>query len=265
MKLVLTAGWDRAPHVLALAELVRRRGNEVAGVLVVTPWNPARLRRLVRSRGRAVLGDALRKLRGRPASRHGRDAMDELLDRERIEREPLSRWARRNGAAYLSVRDLNGPEAAAWLARIAPDGVLYGGGGILRRSFLDACAGRVLNAHSGPLPAVRGMNACEWALLLGLGLEISVHYIDRGIDTGPLVLRRPLPVLPGDDVEALRARCAAEGVYALLDALPALEHGRPAPAPSAGKPTRQVYVLAPALRELAELRLARGAGSAPPR
>jgi folate-dependent phosphoribosylglycinamide formyltransferase PurN len=257
MRLVLTAGWNGAPHVLALAELLQRRGHTVAGLLVVTPWNPRRLRRLLRSRGRAAFGAALRKLRGRPGRSDRGDALQSLLEREHIEPQPLSRWALAQHVPYSSVRDLNAPAALAWLRRCAPDGVLYGGGGILHAPFLEACAGRVLNAHSGPLPAIRGMNACEWALLLRHRPEISVHYIERGIDTGPLVLRRRIELVAGEGIDALRARCAAEGVHALLDALPALEREKPEPV--RGTPTRQVYVLAPALRQLAERRLARAA------
>lgn len=138
----------------------------------------------------------------------------------------------------------------------APDGVLYGGGGILRSTLLAAAGGRVLNAHAGPLPEIRGMNACEWSLLLDHPLCVSIHVVDRGIDTGPVLLRRPVKREPGDDVPTLRSRCTAAGVDAMLEAVPALANPLPPPDPAAAS-HRQCFVLAPAMAELLERKLAR--------
>src|SRR5436309_2693224 len=48
----------------------------------------------------------------------------------------------------------------------------------------------ILNAHIGVLPAYRGMNVAEWAALEGGSVGCSVHFIDTGIDTGPILATR---------------------------------------------------------------------------
>ena len=254
--MVLTAGHDRALHVVAVAELLRRRGHAVSAILVVSPFRVSRVRALVRQRGRGFLGQAARRLAGRAGGPPGeRDALAELLAREGVAERSLRRWARAHAAAYHVVPDLNAPVAVR--AASGADGVVYGGGGILRRPFLDAVGGRVLNAHAGPLPRVRGMNACEWTVLLGLAPAVTIHVIDAGIDTGGVVETIPLPVCPGDGVESLRSRSVALGVEGLVRAAPVLAGPLPPPCPDPA-PERQCFVMAPVLRELLQARLRAG-------
>ncbi|HEX2077322.1 MAG TPA: formyltransferase family protein [Longimicrobium sp.] len=262
MRVVLTAGHDRALHVVAVAELLRRRGHAVAAVLVVSPFRVSRVKALVRQRGRGFLRQAARKLAGRAAAPSGgRDALAELLAREGVAERSLRRWAGAHGVPYHVVPDLDAP--AAVRAVSGADGVIYGGGGILRRPFLEAARGRVLNAHAGPLPRVRGMNACEWTLLLGLSPAVTIHVIDAGIDTGGVVETIPLPVCPGDGVESLRSRAVALGVEGLVRAAPVLLGPLPPPCPVAA-PERQCFVMAPVLRDLLEARLRAGRGAGTP-
>lgn len=255
MKIALTAGFGRSPHAEIAAELARRAGHEVVGLLVASPFRLRRLRQLARSGGAQALERALRQLTGRAALPPERDALAQLAREERIELVGLQAWARAHGACYAPVPELNADASLSWLRRWEPQAVLYTGGGILRAAFLDACGGRVLNAHAGPLPQVRGMHACEWALLLGLEPCVTIHRIDRGIDTGPVLRRWPVELRAGDDIEALRARCTAVGVRGLVHALAEPLEREVAPQPARAELTRQCYRLAPALRELLEQRL----------
>jgi folate-dependent phosphoribosylglycinamide formyltransferase PurN len=261
VRVMLTAGLDRSLHVVALAELLVRGGHQVAGVLVVSTRSLARLRRLARQRGAGFVVQAARRVAGVRGTRGGGDAMAELMDRHGVRHRSLRRWARARGVPCHTVADLNSPAAVACVGAAAADGVLYGGGGILRRAFLEAAGGKVLNAHSGPLPQVRGMNAAEWSLLLGGPPQVSIHVIDAGIDTGAVLEAIPVPVVPGEGLEALRSRCAALGVEGLLRAVARFD-SLPAHTAGAAPPERQCFVMAPVLRELLELRL-RGAARPP--
>ena len=253
---VLTAGFDRAANVAALAELLHRRGHTVAGILVVSPFNLQRVRKLTRQRGKNFPIVAARRLLGRGES-GGTDPLVRFLEEEKIEERSLKAWASAHGADYCTCSDLNAPEAVELVARLRPDGVIYGGGGgILKQPFISAAEGRILNAHSGPLPEIRGMNAAEWSLLLGLPAEMTIHVIDEGIDTGPVLETIPIDVEPDDDVETLRSKCAVLGVQGLVrasDRIRDLPESRPG-----GDLGLQCFVLAPALRELLDAKLARG-------
>jgi len=255
VRIVLTAGFDRALHAVALAELARRQGHVVAAVLVVHALRVERVRQLVRQRGVRSLFDAAKRLGG--ANRKGStdDTVERFLEANEIRQRSLSDWSREHGVLCVTVPNLNSDEAAECIRTARAEGVLYAGGGILRRKFLDAARGRVLNAHSGPLPGVRGMNACEWSLLLGAEPAVTIHAIDEGIDTGGVLESIPIRVEDGDTISSLRAKCVVAGVEGMLRALPALEGPLPKRAQAADS-SRQCFTLAPVLRELLDARLA---------
>lgn len=73
--------------------------------------------------------------------------------------------------------------------------------------FLDAFPQRVLNIHPALLPAFPGLHAQRQALEYGVAISgATVHLVDRGTDTGPVVAQAAVPVLPDDDEDALKAR-----------------------------------------------------------
>ena len=259
IRVVLTAGFSRAYHVLLLAERLRRAGVSIDGLLVVSPFSWKRARSLVRQRGAHFLLNAARRLagfKGAAAAEDG-DELDRMIAAHDVAKTSLKKWAREHGVEYLEVKSLNDDEPVGFLAKTRPDWVVYGGGGILHNSFIDAAEGRILNAHSGPLPEIRGMNACEWSLLLGIKPTVTIHLINRGIDTGGRLKAIPIPVHQGDTVESLRGRCVATGVEALYQTVLEPPDVLPAPAGDAGT-YRQCFVLAPALREVLVHRLSSG-------
>jgi phosphoribosylglycinamide formyltransferase-1 len=78
---------------------------------------------------------------------------------------------------------------------------------ILKGGFLRAFAGRVVNIHPALLPAFPGLEAWKQALEYGVKFTgATVHFVDQGVDTGPIIAQRTVPVLPGDTAATLHAR-----------------------------------------------------------
>ncbi|MEM7235649.1 MAG: formyltransferase family protein, partial [Planctomycetota bacterium] len=212
MKVFLTAGFDRALHVVALAELLRRDGHSVAGVLVVKALQWSRLKQRIAQQGLSSVKKAARRMLPSKQVAREPDAMQQFLEEESITHRSLSAWTSEHNVPQWSVASLNSTEAILKIEEARADLVAYGGGGILKGKFIDAARGLVLNAHSGPLPEIRGMNACEWSLLLGPSVAVTIHGIDRGIDTGPILERIPISVDVRDTIDALRSKCTVAGV-----------------------------------------------------
>jgi phosphoribosylglycinamide formyltransferase-1 len=85
--------------------------------------------------------------------------------------------------------------------------VLAGFMRILRSGFLRTFANRVVNIHPALLPAFPGLEAWKQALDYGVKVTgVTVHFVDQGIDTGPIIAQETVPVLPGDTPETLHAR-----------------------------------------------------------
>jgi phosphoribosylglycinamide formyltransferase 1 len=81
---------------------------------------------------------------------------------------------------------------------------------LLRASFLDRFAGRIVNTHSAPLPGFPGAHPIEDVLAAGVAeTAATVHYVDEGIDTGAVIRAERVPILAGDTPDTLRARVQA--------------------------------------------------------
>jgi phosphoribosylglycinamide formyltransferase 1 len=100
---------------------------------------------------------------------------------------------------------------ADWLARHDVSLVVCAGYmHLLTSVFLDRFPGRVVNVHPALLPAFPGAHPVEDALAAGVSeTGASVHLVDEGVDTGPVLRQERVPVLPGDDPETLHARIQA--------------------------------------------------------
>lgn len=85
--------------------------------------------------------------------------------------------------------------------------VLAGFMRILKGDFLRAFANRVVNIHPALLPAFRGLEAWKQALEYGVKVTgCTVHLVDEGIDSGPILAQQTVPVLDEDSPETLHAR-----------------------------------------------------------
>ena len=108
----------------------------------------------------------------------------------------------------FASRDERDRAMADWLERAGVRFVVLAGYmHLLRPSFLARFPGRVVNTHSAPLPAFPGAHPIEDVLAAGLSqTAATVHWVDEGIDTGPVIRTEPVPVEPGDTPDTLRAR-----------------------------------------------------------
>lgn len=163
------------------------------------------------------------------------DAEVAVVGSDRAEAGALRRAAERGIATVFlplkSHKDRPEREAfdlqlAAVTAAFRPDLVVLAGWMlILGPAFLDRFHGRIVNVHPallpdgdgaqvessrGPLPALRGHRTVRDALALGLPLTgATVHYVTATVDAGPVILREEVPILPGDDEQALHERIKA--------------------------------------------------------
>lgn len=88
--------------------------------------------------------------------------------------------------------------------------VLAGFMRVLKAGFLEAFPGRVVNIHPSLLPSFPGLEAWRQALEYGVKVTgVTVHLVDSGVDTGPIVAQAAVPVHEGDTPETLHARIQA--------------------------------------------------------
>jgi len=131
-----------------------------------------------------------------------------------------------HGFPVALSQNQNSADSIEYLRKWSADLIIFTGGDILRRSLLDVPRLGVLNLHLGMLPEIRGMSSPEWSLLNNVPLGVTIHYMDTGIDTGPILQRCELPnAARCDSLGDLRHRLVAFGIEKMADIVAAIDRG----------------------------------------
>ena len=98
---------------------------------------------------------------------------------------------------------------------------------LLGASFIEAYRNRILNIHPSLLPAGPGVDAQAQAIAHGVKLSgCTVHFVDEGLDAGPIIVQHAVEVRDDDDADALSARILVEEHKAYVEALQVVASGR---------------------------------------
>lgn len=105
--------------------------------------------------------------------------------------------------------------------------VLAGYMRIVGETILTAFAGQVMNIHPALLPAFPGLNAQEQAFQYGVKVAgCTVHFVDKGMDTGPIILQAAVPVLQEDTTDTLKQRILEQEHRIYPEAIQLFSEGR---------------------------------------
>jgi phosphoribosylglycinamide formyltransferase-1 len=127
--------------------------------------------------------------------------------------------AEQRGIATRVVALRKGDDRAAWNELLADEVaslepglvVLAGFMRVLGPPLLERFPGRIINVHPALLPSFPGHNGPQDALDGGVRISgCTVHVVDAGVDTGPIIAQAAVPVLPGDNAETLHSRIQAQ-------------------------------------------------------
>ena len=125
-------------------------------------------------------------------------------------------------------RETRDTAIASWLAeRDVELVVLAGYMQLLTPAFVGRFENRIVNVHPALLPSFPGLDAIGQALEYGVRITgVTVHFVDEGVDSGPIILQRPVPVPPDRDREALEAAIHATEHVLLPEAIRLIAAGR---------------------------------------
>jgi methionyl-tRNA formyltransferase len=236
-------------------------GYAPVGALTLPSWDRSTLLRKVGQWGlRDSLNYAVKKLAPGTASK-----------RTRVLNPYLEKWLRRGDEVFRELRDVaraygfpvvtcgdqNSSGALSQMKKWSPDLAIFSGGNILREQILKIPRVGVLNSHLALLPEIRGMSSPEWSLLSGVPIGITIHRMDSGLDTGPILLRREFTAAGEcESLTDLRNRMIAEGIELSAEAVSGLDRGTLSTVPQAEHETdRQFFVMHERLKAAATRRL----------
>lgn len=127
----------------------------------------------------------------------------------------------------------NEPAEVERMVAARPDVVLVFGTGILREPVLSAFGGRIINIHLGLSPYYRGAGTNFWPLVNREPEYVgaTIHYLDRGIDTGPILAHARPDIAPADGPHDIGNKTIVAAAHALLQAAEAHVAGVAQPVP----------------------------------
>jgi methionyl-tRNA formyltransferase len=160
---------------------------------------------------------------------------------------PVKRLALERGLTVWQPEKIRGTTFADELRALAPDvAVVTAYGKILPKDVLEVPVHGCVNVHASLLPRFRGAAPIQWAIASGDTVTgVCLMQMDEGLDTGPIIDRAEIPILPTDTSATLHDKLAALGAEVLRRALPRYLAGAIEPVP---QPTEGV-VLAPMIEK----------------
>ncbi len=144
---------------------------------------------------------------------------------------PVKKVAGENGLTVLQPRTLRDEVDRLW--SLSPDVIVVAAfGQILPQSVLDIPGLGCLNIHPSLLPRYRGASPVASAILSGDEESgVTIMLMDAGMDTGPVLKQRSMPIDPEDTAESLEGKLAEAGAKLLMETLPEWAEGRITPQP----------------------------------
>ena len=144
---------------------------------------------------------------------------------------PVKQAALSHGIPIWQPGSLKRPENIEALAAYQADLYIVAAfGQILPQAVLDQPRYGTLNIHASLLPRYRGVSPIAGAILHGdTETGVTIMLIDAGVDTGPILLKRTLPIAEEDTTGSLTIKLAELGAIALLEALPLWVQGKITP------------------------------------
>jgi methionyl-tRNA formyltransferase len=147
---------------------------------------------------------------------------------KRMTPSPVKRWGTSLGVPVLQPEKLKDPALLSSLQRLKADlFVVVAYGKILPPDMLRLPPQGCINVHASLLPKYRGAAPIQRAIMAGdLWTGITIMQMNEGMDTGPILLQAPHPILPSDDAGALHDRLALLAARTLSFAVDEMRLGR---------------------------------------
>ena len=247
MRVVVATG-EALPQRFLIARL--RNEFDLAGIIVHAPHQPKgslpqRLRRYLNP-WKALQYICTRRLMAQYDQR-----AEPVIERLFAHEEVMASVPR------LRVEDINDPRAAQFITELKPDVLCVNGTNLLREPMLAQLPQLrygIINLHTGLSPYSRGGNCNLFMLIEGHPelVGITIHHIDRGIDSGDIIITARAPLDRDDTYEIVEAKNYRLGIDLMIVALHQLAEGRAVRVPQWEKGKlflrRTGYVYEPSLR-----------------
>lgn len=167
----------------------------------------------------------------------------------------INQVCRSENIMLILVNDINSDKSISILKKVKPDILINAGAGIYKPAIFKTFSLGILNAHMGSLPYFRGMNVLEWSIFYDRQIGVTVHFIDKGIDTGDILMFKKTPFEIGDTIEDLRDKSGIVNFELISSVLLDLSNGFLTRTRQLKEEGKQFFAMHPRLKALVEEKL----------
>ncbi len=242
-------------YTICVTEILRRNNVNIKAIIVRRLFDPRRFTSEFSRDGSRLIKKiwkkfVLRKNAYKPTSY---ETILDFMKNENIRFSKVEDFNREFETPVIYCNTLNDSVVIEMLKKSKPDIVAFTGGGLIRSGVLENSGAGVLNCHMGVLPQYRGMDVVEWPLLEDNFEEIgmTVHFMDKGVDTGDILQIKKVKVQRNEDIKQLRERfepiMCRQMVTVCLDYL----NGKIDRTPQKHEDGKQYFIMHPRLIEIA--------------
>jgi len=136
---------------------------------------------------------------------------------------PFDVLSEKAGTQYVNVKcgDINSGQFASFLGQVRPDIIVVLGSSVIKPHIISSASKAMLNLHSGLSPYYRGTWSYGWPIVNDEPQYIgaTVHYIDKGIDTGDIIFQTRPVFDAADDLNKIFLKVITEGIELIADAV----------------------------------------------
>ena len=253
---------DNIYSFMVAKSCISEPGVEVVGVFALKLWSLKRIvNEFIRLRSRLLIkiwqkyfSESINEIRNDTTTGFSYENIDQ-------EEANLESLCLKNSIPFEYFEDPNDEKAINFLEDLKPDVILSIGSVILEEQFLDVPKTGVLNVHMGILPEYRGIGVTEWPIIESSSLEdikigISLHIVERGVDTGPIILKKKIKIDQNDTIESIEEKFLPQMIEAMLTGVRLARDGKlKYQKQEQNTESRQYYFLHPRLRKKARIKL----------
>jgi methionyl-tRNA formyltransferase len=127
----------------------------------------------------------------------------------------------------VTVANINDAACMQFIRSLAPDLLAVCGTTVIRPEVFTLAPRGAINMHTGITPEFRSADPIFWALYNNEPemVGVTIHFVDKGIDTGPIICQQRVPVYADDSLATISNRCIRHGAALFVQAIAAIEDG----------------------------------------
>ena len=263
LRVAISAPVDDNLYSLLVSQLcVNESGIKSVGVIILKVWSIKRIISEFKRLGITLIIKIWEKYFLRDTNKiygEKRIIIESLINKVGLEAKSHKKLTNKYKIPFLKVNNPNDKDALEFLRKQSPDIILSIGSHILKKPFLEIPSIGVFNVHMGILPEYRGIGVTEWPIierrLKDVGLGITLHIMERGVDTGPIIIKRRIPVDSSDTINKLESKYLPEMVDLMISGVRMAKDQDLQLTPQRIKDGRQYFSLHKRMKSLVNKRL----------